>query len=137
MRSKSNVSQTTSVMIHILPRRQLPTTIYNFVARKMFKNISQAIIVIRFNLCLLSGIHGPQNDDKLITNGYWINLISHISKQTKNEINILINDAPPYSMLNKKGSDVITLRTILAKLKIKVFFTRTKELARVSEEYLE
>lgn len=108
------------------------------------KNKPQAIKVILFNLYLLSGIHGSQtNNGKLTTtNRYWINLISQISKNTKNEIKILINEAPPYSMLNEKenrleGSDVITLRMILAQLKLKVSFTRTKEFALVSEDYLE
>lgn len=108
----------------------------------MFKNIPEAIIVIFFNLYLLSGIHGSQNNGKLTTNRYWINLISQISKNTNNEVKILINEAPPYSMLNEKedrfeGSDVITLRTILAALKLKVSFTRTKEFALVSGDYLE
>lgn len=104
----------------------------------MFKNIYRAIIII----LLLSGVQGFQNNGKSSTNKFWINLINQISKQTKNEINILINDVPPYSMLNKKrnhqeGSDVIILRMILDKLNLKASFTPERDFARISEAYLE
>lgn len=94
---------------------------------------------ILFISCLSSGIQGFQINGKSTT---WINLIRQISKHTNNDISILINDVPPYSMFNKKGnrlegSDVITLRTILDKLNLKVSFTRKKDFDRVSEEYLE
>lgn len=69
-------------------------------------------------------------------------LIQHLPKYQKNEMNVLIVETPPYLVLNKgtdlwDGLDILILQTILSKLNLKAILNSTKSLDSISQEYLE
>lgn len=87
-------------------------------------------------------LHEKYDNNRLITNSYFINLISQLSEHSKNEMNILIVDVPPYSVTKKstellEGVDVFVIRTILTELNINASFNLTKDLDLVARDDLE
>lgn len=100
------------------------------------------LFTVFVHLSLTLALYEKYGNISLITNSYFINLISQLTKNSKNELNILIVDVPPYSMKNDntehlEGVDVFVIRTILTKLNINASFNHTKDLDLVSRDDLE
>lgn len=75
-------------------------------------------------------------------NNAWTELMHHLPKYPKNEVNVLIFETKPYVVSNGgddlwDGLDILILQTILSKLNLKTNFESTKDFDSISQEYLE